>query len=614
MLEQLLLVPILVPLGAGILILIVPRAGRWTGPVLSLAATAASFAASLLLFLNGAPALNVPLFALGALRLGVHLALVQPAPFILLFAGGFAFLVCLYSVGYRRSDRGGSAAGYYAFTLLAAGGAAGVLLADHFLVFLVAWEIVTVSLYFLITTGGSESRVGATKTFATLGAADGCLLAGIGILWFLTDTLRIGETRVAVTGWLSGAAFVLILIGALAKAGAVPFHSWIPAASDGAPAPVMALLPAAVDKLLGIYLLVRLVMPGTGLFVPTPGLSLALMILGAFTIVVAVMIAMVQHDLRRLLAYHAISQVGYMVLGIGTLTIVGIAGGLFHMINNAVYKSCLFLCAGSVERKTGTTDLAQLGGLAGAMPLTFAAALVSALAISGVPPLNGFVSKWLIYQGIIDSPFRGSPVILAAAMFGSALTLASFVKVIYSVFLGRRTERTRTVAPGVGFAMAVPVAVLALLCVVAGVAYRLPLRALIEPGLGLQVAPAGFWRSGLATGLIGVGLLAGLAIYLLGRVGRSARTVPGFIGGEEIDETGRVPGTHFYETIRLAPGLKGLYAAQAAGKLDPFAWVGGLGHAVTRGLQALHNGLLSWYLSWSLVGAAALIALLVLLV
>ena len=172
------------------------------------------------------------------------------------------------------------------------------------------------------------------------------------------------------TGPAVYAAFACFVAGAFAKAGAVPFHSWVPDFGEKADAPVSAYLPASLDKLLGIYLLARCV---TDLFTPTTGLYVALMAVGAVTILSAVLMALVQHDLKRLLSYHAVSQVGYMVLGIGTGTPVGLAGGLFHMLNNTIYKSALFLCAGAVEKQTGSTDLDRLGGLARVMPLTFVA-------------------------------------------------------------------------------------------------------------------------------------------------------------------------------------------------------------------------------------------------
>src|SRR4030067_3261711 len=146
--------------------------------------------------------------------------------------------------------------------------------------------------------------------------------------------------------------------------------------------------------------------------------------------------AVIQSDYRKMLWFHSVSQVGYMVLGIGTGTVIGIMGGLLHLITMIVVKGSLFLCGGSIEYRTGKTRFSEMGGLAGAMPLTFAATMVAALAIAGVPPLNAFVSKWFIYQGILDRGGPWSPLFLLIAMFGSALTLASFMKLLYSMFWG----------------------------------------------------------------------------------------------------------------------------------------------------------------------------------
>jgi formate hydrogenlyase subunit 3/multisubunit Na+/H+ antiporter MnhD subunit len=442
-----------------------------------------------------------------------------------------------------------------------------------------------------------------------LGAGDGCLLLGIGIFWFLQKTFSVSGPRLPVDGLLPGLAFLLMLAGAIAKAGGMPLHTWIPAASRGAPATVMALLPGAIDKLLGIYLIVRLV---TGVFALGSGMGMMLMILGSVTVIAAVMVAMVQHDLRRLLSYHAVSQVGYMVLGIGTLTPIGLVGGLFHMLNNAVYKSCLFLGAGAVEKEAGTTDLDELGGLAKAMPGTFSAVLVAALAISGVPPLNGFVSKWLVYQGTIVS---GSPVaflFLVTVMFGSGLTLASFMKVIYAVFLGRMSERTRQVKRETSAAMLVPMVVLALLCVAFGVFYAFPLTFLVLPGVSVPLGFAGIWDSSRAAAFLAGGFVLGILVLLAGRIGKMRR-VPSFVGGEKAGAqvSARVAASRFYDTIRSLPLLSRIYDAQERGVFDPHVQIGRIGAGLVGFLRRLHGGNLLWYLAWSFLGTGILLVLFV---
>ena len=598
---------LLLPLAAGTVVLLIPSAVRWVRESIALLAMAFTFVIAVLILLHGGLELRIPLIRLGDFSLDVDLVATPLGSFLLVCAAGFGFLVCLSSLPYMAGKA--RLREYYAFLLFVVAGSACVLLADHLLLFLIGWEVVTVSLYFLVTTGGPEAREGATRAFVMLGAGDGCLLLGIGIFWFLQKTFSASGPRLPVDGWLPGLAFLLMLAGALAKAGGMPLHTWIPAASRGAPATVMALLPGAIDKLLGIYLIARLV---TGVFALGSGMGMLLMILGSVTVIAAVMVAMVQHDLRRLLSYHAVSQVGYMVLGIGTLTPIGLVGGLFHMLNNAVYKSCLFLCAGAVEREAGSTDLDELGGLAKAMPGTFSAGLVAALAISGVPPLNGFVSKWLVYQGTIGS---GSPVaflFLVIVMFGSGLTLASFMKVIYAVFLGRMSERTRRVKHETSAAMLVPMAVLALLCVIFGIFYAFPLAFLVLPGVSTPLGFAGVWDSPRAAAFLAGGFVLGVLVLLAGRIGKTRR-VPSFVGGEEVGArvSARVAASRFYDTIRSLPLLGRIYDAQERGAFDPHVQVGRVGAGLVGFLRRLHGGNLLWYLAWSLLGTGILLVLFV---
>jgi len=248
-----------------------------------------------------------------------------------------------------------------------------------------------------------------------------------------------------------------------------------------------------------------------------------------------------------------VSQVGYMVTGLGLGTPLGIAGGLFHMINHALYKSGLFLVAGSIEKRTGKEDLDDLGGLSRAMPLTFISALVFALSISGIPPFNGFASKWTIYQGIID--FGKEPGVanrlwiiwLSLAVIGSALTLASFVKFITGVFLGRARKEFNDVKE-VSIAMWLPQVILALLCVGFGVfATNLVIPKIFVPIVG-DVQFTGSWNSATISFLVLISIILGIFIYLAGNI-KNFRTADSFIGGEKLqDETG-FSSTEFYSTI-----------------------------------------------------------------
>jgi formate hydrogenlyase subunit 3/multisubunit Na+/H+ antiporter MnhD subunit len=606
--DRILLYPVFLPLAVGFILLFVPRRATALFKPVTLAVSLIALVQSIRIFLLGEGAWAWPLLEIGEFRLDLLLRGTPLGSFILMFAMGFGVLITVYSLKSRAAI--GRANEYYGSILLAIGGSAGILLSDHLLFLLVFWEIVTASLYILITTGGRHSNFAATKSFAMIGASDAGFLLGIGMVWVLAGTFVISEITLPAASSVQIIAFLLLMVAAVTKAGAMPLHTWLPASGEHAPPSVMALLPAALDKLLGIYLLVLVV---TRLFVLQPGLlTLVLAVIGAGTIVIAVMIAMVQHNLKKLLSYHAISQVGYMVLGIATLTPVGIAGGVFHMLNNAIYKCCLFLCGGAVEEATGTAELDELGGLGRRMPLTFVACLIAALSISGIPPLNGFASKWMVYQGVVQmGEMTGAtgvalwPLWLVAAMFGSALTLASFVKILHSVFFSRLPDRLRD-ATEVSRLQTAPMLVLAGLCVFFGVFYWLPLRWFIFPALGIVGTEGlfiGSWNSTLATGLLLVGMGLGLGVLLAASFARKVREVPTWTCGEiQPNDEMIVPGTHFYKTVSSMGGLRQLYGGQERGYFDAYDQSGKAGMVVTGLLRWMHSGVLPVYLTWVAVG------------
>jgi formate hydrogenlyase subunit 3/multisubunit Na+/H+ antiporter MnhD subunit len=551
--------------------------------------------------------------------------------FILLFAVLFAVLVVVFSFRYMRGKEGLRA--YYLYLLLALSCSVGVLLAANMVVLLFFWGCLLAVVYGLLLLGGPGSEKVAAKALVVVGLSDFAMLLGVVLLLVHGGWVQVAPIApMPLRDPVLIAAFLLVAAGALAKAGSMPLHSWIPAAGETAPATVMAYIPASLDKLLGIYLLVRLSVYMFDLS-SNGTLRHVLMATGAVTILGAVMMALVQKRMMKLLSFHAVSQVGYMVLGIGTGIPVGIAGGLFHMLNHSIYKAGLFLSAGSVEHWTKTDEIDKLGGLASLMPLTFISFLVTALAISGVPPLNGFASKWMVYQGIIGLAREGNSlfvVYLVAAMLGSVLTMASFLKLLHAVFFGQRPEHLAKVRE-VGFAMWLPTTLLAALCVVLGLfAYQIPLRGLIYPSLPLIVEPTGIWQPVLTTLLMLAGLGIGLLIYVLGT---GTRTTPSrtFVGGERIaeEEEGRVTGTAFYSPVKHLPILGDLLKFGDLGAFDIYNWVLAAGQAIAAvarqlvhevldglatalgrlvryagaGLSWLQSGSLPMYVAWVLLGA-----------
>jgi len=473
MTPKMLLLPILLPAVLAVILLLVPRTVRLVREVLAVAGAAVLLYYGFVFFSLKTLELRIPWLGMG---IDFDLRLYHFSSFILLALAGFLFLIALYStVKMKGAPR---AREFYAYVFLTAAFANGAALANNFVPLVFFWEGLLITLYGLVTIGGKPtSGRTAVKAFLISGFCDFAMILGIGLLWTVTGTLTMSEISVEPTG-IAAAAFVLMMIGAAGKAGAMPFHTWIPDAAVDAPVTFMAFLPAAFEKLLGIYLLARISLDFFKIR-PGSGLAILLMIVGAVTIVLAVLMALVQKDFKRLLSYHAVSQVGYMVLGIGTAVPIGIAGGIFHMINHAMYKCGLFLSAGSVEHRTGTTELKKLGGLGREMPLTAFGFTVCALAISGVWPLNGFVSKEMVFHGALET---GYTVFAIAAWVGAIFTFASFLKAGHSVFFGERTREVPELKESPP-AIYIPLLILAGLCILFGVYNKLPLTQFIQPVL-----------------------------------------------------------------------------------------------------------------------------------
>ncbi len=612
--EKIMLMPIFVPLVVGFILLFTPAKWKWLHKGCGLVISGFAFILAVKFYRAGSMAYDLPILDIWQVKLNLLLGTNQLNTFILLFAMGFGLLISIYSMKSAPAPRQSNF--FYGALLLAIGGSAGILLTGHLLFLLIFWEIVTVALYLLIITGGTECRFAATKSFAMLGASDGALLLGIGMVWVLSSgTFQFTGLQLPTDSPLSIAAFLLLMLAAVTKAGAMPLHTWLPTSGECSRASIMAILPAALDKLLGIYLLVIVMRE---IFLLQSGLlSFILSVVGAVTIIVAVMLAMVQHNLKKLLSYQAIAQVGYMVLGIATLTPVGIAGAVFHMLNHATYKCCLFLCGGAVGQATGTSELDRLGGLGKKMPWTFIAFFVATMSMSGIPLFGGFVSKWMVYQGIIqmegDAGIAAGywPLWLLVAMFGSALTLAASVKILHSIFLSRKPDSLKNVHE-VSAAMLVPMLTLAFLCVFFGIVYQIPLKHFIYPALNIEWGTAiiGSWHAWLAAIYLVAGVVIALLIVLFSR-SSGKRDVPTWTCGEvQPNDDIIIPGTHFYKTISSLSPFKQLYRLQEKEHFDLYNHGGKIGLLFSGFLKWLHSGLLPVYLVWTAFGLIVILIVL----
>jgi len=518
----------------------------------------------------------------------------------------FSLIVGVYSYKFLKGKV--NLVNFFFFYCLSALSSCLAVLANNLVLLLVFWGILGFTLYMLIVIQGSAaSNAAAKKALIIVGGSDSLMILGAVVIFYLTGTAQMDRIQIPLTcvyWFLPVLAYLCLAVACFTKAGIMPFHTWIPDCAQDANVSVSAFLPASLDKLLGIYLLIRI---SLDLFLMSNAMNAFLMLIGAFTIIAGVMMALVQHDMKRLFGYHAVSQVGYMVLGLGTANPIGIAGGLFHMFNNTLYKTCLFLTSGNVEYRTGTTDLDELGGLSRHMRITYIGALIASLAISGVPPFNGFFSKWMIYQGVIESFSRYkfiALICLVSAMFGSGLTLASFLKVLHAAFLGQEPAQKRGALKEVPWPLALPVIILSALCIIFGIfAFALPLKYLVYPALGITPAEVNF---GPASIYIFAALVIGLSCYYLSRLKMSSRENQAFIGGEVVSVENKVSGTDFYNTIREFGILKVIYAKAEAGIFDIYIQGKKIIFSLSGAFGYLHNGILSSYMIWCLLGMIAI--------
>lgn len=528
---------------------------------------------------------------------------------IVLFISIFSILILLYSLVYIAQGR---IRNYYPLFLITLGCANGAVLSDNLLLFLFFWGILGITLYKLIQGNDEESSAAAKKTLILIGASDSIMIIGIAIIWKMTGSLSMGSISLTTTNALSVAAFLALLIGSFTKAGAFPFHTWVPDYVKSAPASSSAYLPASLDKLLGIYFLARLT---TGMFILNEWLTLLLLSVGVISILAAVMMALVQHNYLRLLGFHAVSQVGYMILGFGLGSMIGVAAGLFHMINNAVYKSGLFLSAGCVEYRTGKEDIDELGGLSKAMPLTFIASLVFAMSISGVPPFNGFASKWMIYQGIIDFGAGNGVanklwiVWLGLAVLGSALTLASFLKLLGGIFLGRRREEFENVKE-VPVLMWIPMILLAMFCIFSGFFAT----GFVVPKLFMPVSGVfkftGFWNSSFVALLVLISMILGIILYLLSNI-KKFRSEDSFVGGEKIQDQTSYSTTEFYKTFGEFRFLSLILKKAEERWFDIYELSKKVVLWFSHQLSEAHSGVLPGYIIWIFAGLIIMLLIMI---
>ena len=571
----------------------------------------------------------------------------------------------LYAVGYMRKVYPQCPpARYYSFALLLTAAMVGVVTSSDLLFFFIFWELMTLTSWVLVWFDREdEVKVRAAWLyFVVIHVASGCMLIAAVVVYGWSGSFAFTDVSRAISDMLRTSPALVHVLAALffiafvTKAGMFPVGGWLPEAHPAAPVPASAVFSGAMIKT-GIYALIRLffefIPPGHATMV-WGGIIAAL---GATSILVGTTTALRQDDAKRVLSFHSIGQIGYMVLAVGTsiffahtnptISAIALIAGIYHVVNHSCYKSLLFLNAGAAEYATGTRDLNKMGGLGAIMPLTMATAVIASLSIAGIPPFNGFASKWLIYQSTIQGGIGVPAFLLLAvvAIFVSLVTLASFMKMLGAMFLGKPASDPGESGGDVPAAMRIPQVALAAGCVLLGVVPLLPLLLLhgaAQDVAGASVVPS--YHTLFGTNPYGITLGSGgpitgvwnpaymvlatiicvIGVYAFSRLaGAGSRETATWYGGEEAlpnDVRYRAHGfvlpfknvfAKVYPSIPV-PRIEALRGIRKILDFDRWLYnpiVKAAGSFTDR-LSRTHSGIPQLYMIWQLVGVVIVLAVL----
>lgn len=450
---------------------------------------------------------------------------------------GLPALAALYGSEYMRAYHGKKSIGpHWFFLSLLTAGMAMVVVARDGLLFIVSWEVMSLAPFFLVTFNDEKESVRAAGWTYLVAAHLGALPI---IVLFILLGRGSGSLEFAsfnpgtLSAGMAGFLFVLALIGFGTKAGFFPLHVWLPEAHPAAPSHVSAVMSGVMIKT-GIYGVIRVLT----FFGPPPvWWGMTLVAVGLASGLLGVIFAIAQHDLKRLLAYHSVENIGIIALGLGmgvlgeslnspALAVIGFGGAMFHVLNHALFKGLLFLGAGAVLHSAGTADVDRLGGLMKRMPVAGAAFLAGSAAISGLPPFNGFASEFLVYFSAASGgiAFGSAPAVAAWAVFAGlamigGLAAACFAKAFGAVFLGEpRTEYSQR-AHDPGLMMRLPMVVLAAACLLVGLLAPLILRGMapaLSVATGYPIGGVADITAGPSGYLVKISAISVTLLFLIG--------------------------------------------------------------------------------------------------
>ena len=446
-------------------------------------------------------AVSIP-FDSGGVPIRILFTIDAMSAFMILTGAIMMFAITIYSIASESEQTGQD--GYYALLFLMMVGIFGMVSTGdlfNFFVFLEINSLAGAALAAYRINNGLSVEGGLKYAFISTIAGLFFLFA-VGMLYAQYNSLNIAYIASVISlSSLSLVAIVLMIVSLAMKSGSVPMHFWTPDTYSSAPSSITALL--IVSSMASLYAIFRIAFSLFGLAMNVVTIGWVIIILGVLSMFIGVSMALPQKDVKRLMAYHSVSQIGYMLVGLGVglavlgdqqlmseFGLVAMEGGIFHMINYALYKGLLFLVAGAVIYRCGTRNLNELGGLGHSMKWTMGFFIIAALAIAGIPPLNGFASKLLIYESV----FIFNPYISVIAMVVSIMTLASFVKVFHSMFMGPKLPQYAEVKE-VPVPMLIGMGVLVVLIILFGLFPDIIVNILVEPAARALIDQSGYIAS-----------------------------------------------------------------------------------------------------------------------
>ncbi|KLO21969.1 NADH dehydrogenase subunit M [Marinitoga sp. 1197] len=460
-------------------------------------------------------------------------------------------------------------AAYNLFYLLSLGGTLGVFYSKDFLTLFIFWELVVWSSMFIIPLGKSRRATVVYYGISTIGSFS--MLYAILMLNVKYGTFDIQTNIQNMSNDPKFAVlfFFLIIMAGLTKLGIFPFYTWLPIAHGNAPHTFSPVLSGGLVKMGGfIAFLMTAVLPTSKVFanhlniLNNPYENYILMILGAISIIIGTLMAIKQDDAKKLIAYSTVSNSGYILIGLAMVDQTGFAGGMMHVFNHAMASAAMFLSFAAIAYRTGTTKISELGGLIKRMPVTFTAYLIAIISLAGIPPMSGFASKWLIYQGLIR---KGNMFIAFAAFFGSVGSFMYVFRPLAGAFLGQLSPKHKEIKE-VPFWMQLPMLVISGLTILYGVYPGLMLKyiAKIQETVGLKaievegfkiLTPNGMWDSWIVTLVFTIGFIIATILYFVLPKSKSVDLMDTYTSAEFIYD----PDKYHYSSNYYAP-FERLYA------------------------------------------------------